>query len=160
MFRVSNFVLRVLNFDISKRTISFSVTFVNYFWDVTLEYCKKSIWSRGVRPVGEPLPRRYGLFGSFDILSRSGIDLDKKEKKTQVRCKHLWKTSVINWDGSVLPCCAVYGERHAFGNVFKEPFASIWNNEKYRLARREVRDKIKKSPTICHICKENGFPNF
>ena len=88
------------------------------------------------------------------------FDLDKKEKKTQVRCKHLWKTSVINWDGSVLPCCAVYGERHAFGNVFKEPFASIWNNEKYRLARREVRDKIKKSPTICHICKENGFLNF
>ena len=88
------------------------------------------------------------------------FDLEKKGKKKEMRCNHLWKTSVINWDGAVLPCCAVYGERHAFGNVLEEPFASIWNNEKYRLARQEVRNKIKKSPTICHSCKENGFLNF
>ena len=88
------------------------------------------------------------------------FDLEKKGKKKQMKCNHLWKTTVINWDGTVLPCCAVYGERHAFGNVFEEPFALIWNNDKYRLARQEVRNKIKKSPTVCHSCKENGFLNF
>jgi radical SAM protein with 4Fe4S-binding SPASM domain len=90
----------------------------------------------------------------------SAFDIDKKEKKIQMRCKQLWTTSVINWDGSVLPCCAVYGEQYAFGNVFKESFASIWNNKNYRLARKEVLNKIKESPTVCHICKENGFLHF
>lgn len=87
-----------------------------------------------------------------------GFDLEGKENR--FTCKHLWKTAVINWDGAVLPCCAVYGERYAFGNVFEEPFASIWNNEKYRSARQEVLNKREKSPTICHTCKENGFLNF
>jgi radical SAM protein with 4Fe4S-binding SPASM domain len=90
----------------------------------------------------------------------SAFDLDKKEKKTQMKCKQLWTTAVINWDGAVLPCCAVYGERYAFGNVFKERFASIWNNQSYKLARKEIHNKIKESPTICHVCKENGFLHF
>ena len=87
-------------------------------------------------------------------------DIDNKGKKTKPKCKHLWNTTVINWDGAVLPCCAVYGEKYRFGNALKESFASIWNNEKYRLARREVLDKIKNSHTICHTCKENGFLHF
>lgn len=87
-----------------------------------------------------------------------GFDLEGKGSR--FTCKHLWKTAVINWNGAVLPCCAVYGERYAFGNVFEEPFASIWNNEKYRSARQEVLNKREKSPTICHTCKENGFLNF
>jgi len=33
---VSDFVLRISHFDISIRTISFGVIFVNYFWDVIL----------------------------------------------------------------------------------------------------------------------------
>jgi radical SAM protein with 4Fe4S-binding SPASM domain len=90
----------------------------------------------------------------------SAFDIDRKEKKIQMRCKQLWTTSVINWDGSVLPCCAVYGEQYAFGNVSKEPFVLVWNNQNYRLARKEVLNKIKESPTICHICKENGFLHF
>jgi radical SAM protein with 4Fe4S-binding SPASM domain len=90
----------------------------------------------------------------------SAFDINKKEKKIQMRCKQPWATTVINWDGSVLPCCAVYGEQYAFGNVFKEPFTLIWNNQHYRLARKEILNKIKESPTICHICKENGFLHF
>ena len=90
----------------------------------------------------------------------SAFDLDKKENKTQMKCKDLWKTAVINWDGAVLPCCAVYGEKYAFGNVFRESFVSIWNNDKYRRARKEVQDKIRNSHTICHTCKEHGFLHF
>lgn len=90
----------------------------------------------------------------------SAFDLEKKEKKVMMKCKQLWTTAVINWDGAVLPCCAVYGEQYAFGNVLEEPFVSIWNNHSYRLARKEILNKIKESPTICHICKENGFLHF
>lgn len=90
----------------------------------------------------------------------SAFHLCKEEKKRQMTCRQLWTTSVINWDGSVLPCCAVYSERYAFGNIFMQPFMNIWNNQSYQLARKEIRGKIEKSPTICHICKENGFLHF
>lgn len=90
----------------------------------------------------------------------SAFDLHRKEKKRPTRCKQLWTTAVINWDGAVLPCCAVYGEQYGFGNILKEPFSSIWNNQKYRLARKEVLNKIQESPTVCHICKETGFLHF
>jgi radical SAM protein with 4Fe4S-binding SPASM domain len=90
----------------------------------------------------------------------SNYNLNAKDKKRYVPCRQLWKTAMINWDGSVLPCCHIYGERYGFGNVFKEKFFSIWNNEKYHLARKEILNKIERSPTICHTCKENGFPVF
>jgi len=90
----------------------------------------------------------------------SAFDLEKKEKKEYVRCRELWKTAVVNWDGTVLPCCAVYGHRYAFGNVLESPFRSIWNNERYRLARKEVRNRVQTSPTICHICKQTGYLHF
>ena len=90
----------------------------------------------------------------------SAFDVEGRKKRRQMICKNLWGTAVINWDGSVLPCCAVYGERYAFGNVFQEPFRSIWNNEMYQMARREIKNKLENSHTICHICKENGFLHF
>lgn len=65
--------------------------------------------------------------------------------------------SVVNWDGSVFPCCAVYGDRYSFGNALSEGFASVWNGKKYVAARREILGKIKESNTICHICKQNDF---
>ncbi len=88
------------------------------------------------------------------------FDLTQKKKVKQMKCRNLWHTAVINWDGSVLPCCAVYGEKYSFGNVFDEPFQTIWNNETYRIARKEIREKIENSHTICHICRENGFLHF
>jgi len=90
----------------------------------------------------------------------SAFDLNRKEKKVQMKCRQPWTTAVINWDGSVLPCCAVYGERYAFGNVFRAPFVSIWNNQSYQSARKELLNQIQGGSTICHICKENGFLHF
>jgi radical SAM protein with 4Fe4S-binding SPASM domain len=90
----------------------------------------------------------------------SAFDLKNREKTRQMICKNLWNTTVINWDGSVLPCCAIYGERYAFGNILKESFRSIWNNRDYRMARKEVRKRSENSRTICHTCKEHGYLHF
>ncbi len=90
----------------------------------------------------------------------SPFDMEKKEKKKSRPCRELWKTTVINWDGSVLPCCAVYGEKYRFGNIFEKPFSDIWNNDKYIAAREEVRGEIDKSPTVCHTCRIHGYLHF
>jgi radical SAM protein with 4Fe4S-binding SPASM domain len=86
--------------------------------------------------------------------------MEKNEKAKETACRDLWTTSVINWDGKVFPCCSVYGDEHSFGNVLQRPFAAIWNNDEYISARKEVLNKVEKSPTICHTCKANGFRHF
>ncbi|MFQ5956544.1 MAG: radical SAM/SPASM domain-containing protein [Candidatus Brocadiales bacterium] len=85
------------------------------------------------------------------------FDMEKKRPKRRSSCDLLWTETVINWDGSVLPCCSVYSEKYAFGNILKRPFREIWNGESYQAARRDVLSKENGTWTICRACKNTGF---
>jgi len=79
----------------------------------------------------------------------------KKVIQTQP-CYMLWTQAVINWDGSVAPCCAVWQEKFDFGNINHSSFFEIWNNQKYQAARKlSRRDAAEPSDNICYICKAN-----
>jgi radical SAM protein with 4Fe4S-binding SPASM domain len=85
------------------------------------------------------------------------FDVAEKKPKNRFSCDLLWSETVINWDGSILPCCSVYSETHSFGNIKESSFKSIWNNEKYISARKEVLGRKNNIKTVCHICKANGY---
>jgi len=88
----------------------------------------------------------------------SAYDKILKRRKEALRndCSSLWTRSVINWDGTVFPCCNVYARKWGFGNALEEGFATIWNNEVYRSSRERVADgKIAKKKTICYVCAKN-----
>ncbi|MBN2067467.1 MAG: SPASM domain-containing protein [Candidatus Diapherotrites archaeon] len=85
---------------------------------------------------------------------------DYKEKKRKLQkgfCHFLWFVSVVNWNGSVSPCCASYNEKLDFGNAFKEGFKTVWNNEKYVAARKAVASRKPESKTVCDNCIKTGF---
>ncbi len=64
-----------------------------------------------------------------------------KKKNLKKRCNWLWKAVVINSDGGISPCCAIFPKRYDFGNVLNEKnFKAIWNNEKYQNARKAVKN--------------------
>ncbi len=87
--------------------------------------------------------------------------MDKKEAKHKKNfCSLPWKETVINWDGSVLPCCSVHEGKHTFGNAFEEGFKAVWNGEAYIAARKEMAQRKNKRNTVCHICKAHGFTHF
>jgi radical SAM protein with 4Fe4S-binding SPASM domain len=89
------------------------------------------------------------------------FDLDKNDVKKKKRfCDLLWKETVINWDGEVLPCCAVYDEHYSFGNAFKKDFRTIWNGESYIAARKAITEKKNDIKTVCYICKSYDFTHF
>lgn len=88
--------------------------------------------------------------------SRYDIAENKVLKQT-VSCLNPWRTSTINWNGEVFPCCMIAFDRFSFGNVFLNSFKDVWNNEKYISARKELLGKFNSVRTICHICKEKGF---
>ena len=86
----------------------------------------------------------------------SMYNYEKKGKKEQKSsCVWLWTQATINWNGSVSPCCAVWHETHDYGNINKNSFKQIWNNEKYTSARNVFLNKKQTKETICRICKGN-----
>lgn len=68
-------------------------------------------------------------------------------------CNFLWVQAVINWNGSVSPCCAIYPEADDFGNIFEAgDFKKVWNNERYRNARKIIRQKRINDSDVENIC--------
>lgn len=65
------------------------------------------------------------------------------------QCSRLWFSTVIDWDGTVVPCCFDYSEKHPMGNALKEGLRNVWKGEKYR----EFRKQILADKTCFEICK-------
>ncbi|MDO8647806.1 MAG: radical SAM protein [Candidatus Diapherotrites archaeon] len=88
----------------------------------------------------------------------SRYDYESRKRKLQREyCYFPWLVAVINWDGSTSPCCAVYQKKDDFGNVFKDGFKKVWNNEKYRQARRIIAKKAPEAGNVCSNCIRTGF---
>lgn len=81
------------------------------------------------------------------------------ERKFKIKsCLFLWFQTFVNWDGSVSPCCGAFYQKDDFGNVFDQKFEDVWNGEKYKLARKIVKNKIKEyKDFICTNCVKRGY---
>lgn len=86
---------------------------------------------------------------------------DKKDKIYSYRkkCEWLWRSAVINWDGTVAPCCVYEGDKAKLGRLGEGAFFEVWNNEYYQQSRaiftkNGISDRGLK--TICSHCK--GVP--
>jgi len=71
-------------------------------------------------------------------------------------CSWLNTATVINSDGSVVPCCYDLYSKHIMGNVFATPLKEIWKGENYRTFRKKVQ-KNRKNISICNICSEGRY---
>lgn len=89
----------------------------------------------------------------------SRFNYQTKKRKFQPNiCSYLWTSAVINWDGSIVPCCSVYDECYDFGNIFQNGFKDIWNGQKYIASRRLIgRHKQEGIETVCANCLKNGI---
>lgn len=92
-------------------------------------------------------------FSLFDYRNKTRKDIPKI-------CSYLWTTIVINWDGSLVPCCSVYDECYNFGNIFKDGFKKIWNGPKYIASRRLIGRRLKiTEDVVCINCFKHGIIN-
>ncbi len=91
------------------------------------------------------------------------LDIEQAAKTKQTTCKWLWDTMVINWDGSISPCCGVFEKKWDFGNITLDNKSSprkAWNSLKYILARRLVAayyKKSKKLPSLIKLAQREGL---
>ena len=93
--------------------------------------------------------RRYALDNqSFKI--KNGI---------KNHCFALWRTSVITWDGKVVPCCFDKNAQFEFGIVNGRSFKDIWKSNEYQDFRTKVLTD-RKSIDMCMNCTEGMKVNI
>ena len=68
-------------------------------------------------------------------------------------CWKLWQTSVITWDGKMVPCCFDKDAKYTMGNLTESSFNTIWKGESYTKFRKSVL-KSRKENDICSNCSE------
>ncbi|MBP6334521.1 MAG: SPASM domain-containing protein [Bacteroidia bacterium] len=69
------------------------------------------------------------------------------------QCWKLWHSTVITWDGNVVPCCFDKDASHKMGSLKENSFQEVWNAAPY-LAFRNSLLKNRKEIDICKNCSE------
>ena len=72
-------------------------------------------------------------------------------------CTWIWNSLMVNWDGSVVPCCRDPLGMHVFGNVFETPLKTIWNGAAMRAFRKRIVTN-QGGVDICKVCSGYGVP--
>ena len=68
-------------------------------------------------------------------------------------CWKLWHSSVITWDGLVVPCCFDKDATHQLGDLKNSTFKHLWKSEKYNVFRGAVL-RSRSEIDICTNCTE------
>lgn len=71
------------------------------------------------------------------------------KNKLDDKCWKMWNSSVITWDGKVIPCCFDKDASHSFGTVAADSFHDIWFSKPYD----NFRNAILTSRSEIEICK-------
>lgn len=92
------------------------------------------------------LPRQK-KYGRYEIEDKAL----KIKGKLKNHCFALWRTSVITWDGKVVPCCFDKDAEFEFGSINGRDFNNIWKSEGYQSFRKNVLTD-RKGIGICSNC--------
>lgn len=68
-------------------------------------------------------------------------------------CWKLWHSTVITWDGKIVPCCFDKDAQYQLGDLKTKSFAEIWQSDLYRSFRSKIL-KSRKEIDICTNCSE------
>jgi MoaA/NifB/PqqE/SkfB family radical SAM enzyme len=83
-------------------------------------------------------------------------NISQASRETKAGCSWIYRSAYVSYDGGVLPCCKDFRLLASdFGNVFKEAFGAIWNNDNYRRSRQLIahpQDRSIRCDTICARC--------
>lgn len=70
-------------------------------------------------------------------------------------CWRMWSSSVITWDGQIVPCCFDKDAEHTLGSLQTHSFQEIWRNKAYNDFRKQV-FTARNSIEICTNCSEGA----
>ncbi len=99
---------------------------------------------------GSPLIPSIGAYSRYRQLPNGKWVV---KNKLENHCWKMWHSSVVTWDGKVVPCCFDKDAQHQMGSLQEKSFPEIWNSQAYRNFRRAVM-KGRSNIDICRNCTE------
>ncbi|MBD3165480.1 radical SAM protein [bacterium] len=90
----------------------------------------------------DPALRRYDLKGDRWVLRRSD----------RYFCNRIFASAVVQWDGTVVPCCFDKDGRYVVGNAADDGFPAVWTGEAFQRFRRDWIEG--RRPEMCDNCTE------
>lgn len=95
------------------------------------------------------------LIPSIEKYSRYKLTDGKYKIKNNLadHCWRLWHSSVITWDGLVVPCCFDKDAKHQMGDLKNLSFDSVWKGDSYNSFRAAVL-RSRSEIDICSNCTE------
>ena len=93
-------------------------------------------------------------FSSRSNLSNRGGLINVKNISKTLACQSFTNPLVVNCEGDVILCCNDYLGQETFGNVEKESLLNIWNSERFKIIRKDVRNDLF-NLNICKKCTAN-----
>ena len=73
--------------------------------------------------------------------------------KIKNHCFALWRTSVITWDGKVVPCCFDKDAEYELGLTNGKSFKDVWHSDEYNKFRARILGD-RQSISMCTNCTE------
>jgi radical SAM protein with 4Fe4S-binding SPASM domain len=99
---------------------------------------------------GNPLLPENPLHSRYVKTPEGKLELKRSQKN---RCWKLWSTSVITWDGRLVPCCFDKDAHYCFGSLDKNSLSEIIFSEEAREFKKKVLNN-RNGTDICSNCSE------
>ncbi|MFT4752972.1 MAG: radical SAM protein with 4Fe4S-binding SPASM domain [Salibacteraceae bacterium] len=75
------------------------------------------------------------------------------KNKLRNHCWRLWHSTVITWDGDLVPCCFDKDAKYKMGTLKNHTFKEIWHDKTYKSFRNSI-IQSRKNIDICQNCTE------
>ena len=75
------------------------------------------------------------------------------KNKLRNHCWRLWHSTVITWDGDLVPCCFDKDAKYKMGTMQDQSFKDIWHDDTYKAFRNSI-IQSRKNIDICQNCTE------
>lgn len=93
-----------------------------------------------------PKDKKYSRYNEKVLQNENNQDLPNQ-------CWRLQHSTVITWDGKVLPCCYDKDADYQMGTLESQSFDQVWNGQNYDLFRKSIK-KNRSQNDICRNCGE------
>lgn len=101
---------------------------------------------------GNPLMPENEKYSRYKLQSDGTYKL---KFKTGDHCWRMWSSSVLTWDGKVVPCCFDKDAKHVLGTIENNHFNEIWNSKEYKSFRQAILTD-RNGIDICQNCSEGA----
>lgn len=88
-------------------------------------------------------------------IKKNNLGWYELKNKIKNKCWKMWHSTVITWDGNVVPCCFDKDAIFVMGNLNNQLFSEIWKSNKYVNFRNRLllnRNEIE----MCKNCTEGS----